>query len=110
MSPCHGARNGFNSRQYRKTRCWGVRLPRFIWDEENFAGSNPAISTSLKGEINIECELEYNGVFDYYFFTKCLDEWIYQNLDIDIILDKISFTGIESLTKIEKEFLKKYKI
>lgn len=64
----------------------------------------------LKGEIIIECELEYNGVFDYYFFTRCLDEWIYQNLNIDIILDKISFTGIESLTKIEKEFLKNYKI
>lgn len=64
----------------------------------------------LKGEIDIEYELKHNGVSDYYFFIVCLDEWIYHNLNIDIILDKISFTGIEFLTKIEKEFLKNYKI
>ena len=26
--------------------CWGVRSPRFVWDEENFAGSNPVIPTN----------------------------------------------------------------
>jgi len=64
----------------------------------------------LKGEIDIECELEYNEEFDYCFFIKCLNEWIYQNLDIDIVLDKISSVGMKYLTKIEKKFLKNYKI
>ncbi len=64
----------------------------------------------LKGEIDIECKLEYNEEFDYCFFIKCLNEWIYQNLDIDIVLDKISSVGMKYLTKIEKKFLKNYKI
>ena len=38
-----------------------------------------------------------------------LDEWIYDNLDIDIVLDRISDVGMESLKKVEKEFLKNYK-
>jgi len=39
------------------------------------------------------------------FFVDDLDDWIYNNLDIDTILDRISQVGLDSLTKVEKEFL-----
>jgi hypothetical protein len=42
------------------------------------------------------------------FFIDDLNEWIINNLDIDIVLDRISEVGIDSLTEIEKEFLKTY--
>jgi len=45
----------------------------------------------------------------YSLFMDDLDEWIYDNLDIDIVLDRISDVGMESLKKVEKEFLKNYK-
>ena len=44
----------------------------------------------------------------YSLFMDDLDEWIYDNLDIDIVLDRISDVGMESLKKVEKEFLKNY--
>ncbi len=28
--------------------CWGVRSPRLVWDQENFASSNLAIPTTMK--------------------------------------------------------------
>jgi hypothetical protein len=34
---------------------------------------------------------------------------IADNLNIDIVLDKISETGMDSLNELEKEFLKNYK-
>ena len=37
------------------------------------------------------------------FFVDDLNDWIYNNLDIDTILDRINLVGIDSLTKIEKE-------
>ena len=45
----------------------------------------------------------------YTFFVEDVDEWIYNNLDIDTVLDRISEVGsVDSLTKIEKEFLETY--
>ena len=44
----------------------------------------------------------------YNFFVKDINDWILDNLDIDDVLDRISDVGIESLTSIEKEFLKIY--
>lgn len=32
-----------------------------------------------------------------------------ENLDIDIVLDRISEVGIDNLSQIEKDFLKNYK-
>ena len=42
------------------------------------------------------------------FFIEDLDEWILSNLDIDIVLDRISEVGMASLNKTEKQFLKNY--
>ena len=66
----------------------------------------------LKNKINIESYISteirsFNNI-KYQFFIDDLNEWIYKNLDIDIVLDRISSVGIKSLTKIEKEFLDNY--
>ena len=63
----------------------------------------------LKG--NFDINLEVGPTVDpinsmkFSFFVDDLDDWIYNNLDIDTILDRISLVGLDSLTKIEQEFL-----
>lgn len=42
------------------------------------------------------------------FFIEDLYYWINNNLDIDIILDRINEVGIENLTELEKDFLDNY--
>lgn len=42
------------------------------------------------------------------FFIEDLEEWIVSNLDIDTVLDRINEVGIDSLSLVEKEFLKNY--
>ena len=69
----------------------------------------------LKQKINLEKELKpfttSTTKIKYSFFIDELNEWIYENLDIDTILDRISEIGsFDLLTNIEKDFLKSYKI
>jgi hypothetical protein len=63
----------------------------------------------LKGKFDINSEVgskvDTIDSMKFSFFVDDLDEWIYNNLDIDTILDRISQVGLDSLTKIEKEFL-----
>lgn len=68
----------------------------------------------LKFKINIEEELKpllstINSI-KYSFFIDDLNDWILENLEIDNVLDRISDVGIKNLTKVEKDFLKNYKI
>jgi hypothetical protein len=42
----------------------------------------------------------------YKVFMKDFNNWYYSNLDLDFLLDKINSKGINSLTKIDKKFLK----
>jgi hypothetical protein len=53
-----------------------------------------------------------NGLnrFRWNNFNKKITEWILSNLDIDIVLDRISNVGIEGLNKTEKKFLDNYKV
>lgn len=44
------------------------------------------------------------------FFIEDIDYWISENLDIDLVLDRISEVGMDNLSKIEKDFLKNYKV
>ena len=37
-----------------------------------------------------------------------LESWIYDNLEIDIVLDRITEVGMDSLKDVEKNFLKNY--
>lgn len=47
----------------------------------------------------------------YKFFIQDLEEWIYDHLDIDTVLDRISEVGgIKNLRKVEKKFLKNYNL
>lgn len=43
------------------------------------------------------------------FFIEDIKEWLLENLEIDLVLDRISEVGINNLTQTEKTFLKNYK-
>lgn len=65
----------------------------------------------LNNEINLEIledKLDSNNYFKYDFFMDDLESWIYNNLEIDIVLDRITDVGMESLREVEKNFLKNY--
>jgi hypothetical protein len=65
----------------------------------------------LKDKIDIESYIKkYDSLnsLKYSFFIDDINDWIYENLDIDTVLDRISIVGTESLRKIEKEFLNNY--
>lgn len=66
----------------------------------------------LNFNIDLETELKpllstINSI-KYSFFIDDINLWTVQNLDMDIILDRILELGIDNLTPIEKEFLKNY--
>lgn len=43
-------------------------------------------------------------------FIEKKNQWVYENLDIDTVLDRISDVGMDSLSSIEKKFLKNYTV
>jgi len=57
-----------------------------------------------------EDKLDEKNLFKYDFFLEDINSWIYNNLEIDIVLDRITDVGIDSLKQIEKDFLKHYSI
>jgi hypothetical protein len=80
---------------------------------ENFIpyDMNDVSDDILRGKLDVESEItQFNPLnsLRYSFFVDDLNDWLYENLDIDIILDRISSIGIDSLRKIEKEFLNNY--
>lgn len=69
----------------------------------------------LKFRINLEEELRpllsSSNSIKYSFFIDDINDWIVENLDIDVVLDRISELGsIDNLTNIEKEFLKNFQL
>jgi len=44
------------------------------------------------------------------FFIEDINYWISENLDIDLVLDRISEVGMDNLSQIEKDFLKNFKV
>ncbi len=65
----------------------------------------------LKFEMDLEdylINLSTESSIKLSFFIDDIKDWILENLDIDMVLDRISQIGINSLTKTEKEFLDKY--
>ena len=63
----------------------------------------------LNSEINLSYlkQMIYSGNKRIYrVFMKDYSNWYYSNLDLDFILDKINLKGINSLTKIDKKYLK----
>ena len=46
--------------------------------------------------------------FKWNSFKIKVDEWIYDNLDIDLVLDRIGQCGMENLRPVEKKFLRNF--
>lgn len=71
-------------------------------------------SNILNGKVNIEDETESKidetNSYKYDFFMDDINKWIFDNLEIDMVLDRINEVGINSLRDIEKDFLKSYNI
>lgn len=69
----------------------------------------------IKFKIDLEEELKpllstVNSI-KYSFFIDDINDWILDNLDIDIVLDRISELGdISKLSEVEKEFLKNFQL
>ena len=68
----------------------------------------------VKNDINLSKKLiKYTNNINenlYHYFINKVDDWITQNLELDIILDMINEKGINSLRKIDKDFLSKLRI
>ena len=67
----------------------------------------------MLGDFSLEEEVRHYinplNRFRWNSYKKKLDEWIYQNLDIDFVLDRISRCGgICNLRPIEKRFLNEF--
>lgn len=61
------------------------------------------LSKELITKVNKDSNIKWE------FFIEDIKEWILENLDIDMVLDRISEVGIENITDIENTFLKNYK-
>lgn len=72
--------------------------------------SEDIIYNRIDIEYELEDKLDEKNLFKYDFFLEDINSWIYNNLEIDIVLDRITDVGIDSLKQIEKDFLKHYSI
>lgn len=72
--------------------------------------SKDIIYNKIDVEYELEDKLDEKNLFKYDFFLEDINSWIYNNLEIDIVLDRITDVGIDSLKQIEKDFLKHYSI
>ncbi len=66
----------------------------------------------LNFKTDLANELKYHistiNSIKFSFFLDDIEIWILENLEIDMVLDRISDVGMENLSKIEKDFLNKY--
>ena len=46
--------------------------------------------------------------FKWNSFKVKVDDWIYENLDMDLVLDRIGQCGMDNLRPVEKKFLRNY--
>lgn len=72
--------------------------------------SEDIIYNRIDIEYELEDKLDEKNLFKYDFFLEDINSWIYNNLEIDIVLDRITDVGIDSLKQIEKDFLKHYSV
>lgn len=57
-------------------------------------------------KITLKSKIENQDLFK--LFEQKLEEWIIENLDLDVVLDMINDLGIENLREIDKKFLENY--
>lgn len=72
--------------------------------------SKDIIYNKIDIEYELEDKLDEKNLFKYDFFLEDINSWIYNNLEIDIVLDRITDVGIDSLKQVEKDFLKHYSV
>lgn len=89
-------------KKYSKILSNNLILHDFYDLSEDILLSKIDIEKEVKDKINSFNFLKYD------FFIEDIDEWLLENLNIDIVLDRINEVGIDSLKDIEKEFLKHY--
>lgn len=61
-----------------------------------------SIETNLRPFVNALNRFRWNSYKDK------LDEWIYNNLDMDLVLDRIGQCGMDNLRPVEKKFLRNF--
>jgi hypothetical protein len=89
-------------KKYSKILSNNLILHDFYDLSEDILLSKIDIEKEVKDKINSFNFLKYD------FFIEDIDEWLLENLNIDIVLDRINEVVIDSLKDIEKEFLKHY--
>lgn len=72
--------------------------------------SQEILNNKIDIESDLEDKLDEKNSFKYDFFLDDLEHWIYNNLEIDIVLDRITDVGLDSLKQVEKDFLKHYSV
>ena len=72
--------------------------------------SQEILNNKIDIEIELEDKLDEKNLFKYDFFLDDLEHWIYNKLEIDIVVDRITDVGINSLRQVEKDFLKHYSV
>ena len=60
------------------------------------------VESSLKPFVNALNRFRWNT------YKVKLDQWIYDNLDIDLVLDRIGQCGMDNLRPVEKKFLRNF--
>lgn len=71
--------------------------------------SSDILSKKINLESDINAHINKLNSKKFKIFISELNKWIYQNLDMDTVLDRISESGIESLTETEQLFLNNFK-
>ncbi len=67
--------------------------------------SNDIISNRINLEKELKSQVSALNSVKYSFFIDDVKDWIYRNLSIDTVLDRISESGMDSLTDVELLFL-----
>ena len=60
------------------------------------------VESSLKPHVNALNRFRWNT------YKAKLDQWIYDNLDMDLVLDRIGQCGMDGLRPVEKKFLRNF--
>ena len=104
--------------EYQNYTCYILMSPNEFEKYKKILDDNiiPYICTDIaqsviKNNINLEKKLfKYTNNYNensYHEFIKKLNDWILSNLDLDIVLDMINEKGVDSLRKVDKDFLEK---
>ena len=104
--------------EYQNYTCYTLMSPNELEKYKKILDDNliPYICTEItqsviRNNINLEKKLfKYTNNYNensYHDFINKVNDWILSNLDLDIVLDIINEKGIDSLRKVDKEFLEK---